>query len=119
MATKRDFRFFNTTGPCNPDDHYMLPPEDRLVGAQLHRYIRDKLYWVLHAPRQTGKTTFLQSWMREINAGDEAVACYVSVEHCQGIGDADRAMPAIYDAIIKYANDFGLPVPETGDKISR
>jgi hypothetical protein len=35
------------------------------VGAQLHRYIEDKLYWVLHAPRQTGKTTFLKSWMRK------------------------------------------------------
>ena len=66
---KRPVRFFNTTGPCMPWDHYMLPPADRLVGAQLHRYIRDSLYWVLHAPRQTGKTTFLQSWAREINAG--------------------------------------------------
>jgi hypothetical protein len=36
----------------------------------LHRYIGDKLYWGLHAPRQTGKTTFLQSWMQEINVGD-------------------------------------------------
>jgi len=112
MDDKRDIRFFNTTGPCDPYYHYMLPPEDRLVGAQLHRYIKDRLYWVLHAPRQTGKTTFLLSWMREINAGNEAVACYVSVERCQGIGDADKAMPSIYDAIIKYANDFGLPVPE-------
>jgi hypothetical protein len=68
-TTKRPVRFFNTTGPCNPYDHYMLPPEERLVGAQLHRYIRDKLYWVLHAPRQTGKTTFLKSWMQEINNG--------------------------------------------------
>ena len=113
MTTKRPIRFFNTTGPCNPYDHYMLPPEDRLVGAQLHRYIRDKLYWVLHAPRQTGKTTFLQSWMREINSGDEAIACYVSVERCQGIGDPDMAMPAIYDSIIKYAGDFNVPVPKT------
>ena len=95
MNTKRALRFFNTTGPCNPDDHYMLPPEDRLVGAQLHRYISDELYWVLHAPRQTGKTTFLQSWMREINAGGEAVACYVSVERCQGLAEAGRAMPAL------------------------
>ena len=38
---KRPVRFFNTTGPCNPWDHYMLPPEDRLVGAQLHRYINE------------------------------------------------------------------------------
>jgi len=118
MSTKRDIRFFNTTGPCNPDDHYMLPPEDRLVNAQLDRYIRDELYWVLHAPRQTGKTTFLQSWMREINDSDEAVACYVSVERCQGFVEADRAMPGIYHAIRKYASDFGVPVPETDIKDS-
>jgi len=45
MSSKRALRFFNTTGPCNPDDHYMLPPENRLAGTQLSRYIRDKLYW--------------------------------------------------------------------------
>jgi hypothetical protein len=110
--SKRPIRFFNTTGPCNPEDHYMLPPEDRLVGAQLHRYIRDKLYWVLHAPRQTGKTTFLQSWMREINAGDEAIACYVSVERCQGVGETEKAMPDICKAVQEYAASFGLPEPE-------
>jgi hypothetical protein len=104
-------RFFNTTGPCNPEDHYMLPPEERLVGAQLHRYIRDKLYWVLHAPRQTGKTTFLQSWAREINAGDEAVACYVSVEDCQGVTEREEAARTIYRAIHDYAGLAGLPVP--------
>ena len=111
MSTKRDLRFFNTTGPCNPDDHYMLPPEARLVGAQLDRYIRDKLYWVLHAPRQVGKTTFLQSWMREINAGGEAVACYVSVEDCQGIADWKDGMKIIYQAICDFANFGDLPVP--------
>jgi hypothetical protein len=110
--SKRAVRFFNTTGPCNPYDHYMLPPADRLVGAQLDRYIRDKLYWVLHAPRQTGKTTFLQSWMREINSGDDAVACYASVERCQGVMEAKRAMPDICKAIQEYADSFGLPVPE-------
>jgi hypothetical protein len=104
--------FFNTTGPCDPDYHYMLPPADRLVGAQLHRYISDRLYWVLHSPRQTGKTTFMQSWMREINEGDEAVACYVSVERCQGIIEPERAMPGICNAIRRYAKDFNVPVPE-------
>ena len=112
MQTKRSLRFFNTTGPCNPYDHYMLPPEERLVGAQLHRYISDRLYWVLHAPRQTGKTTFLQSWMREINSGDEAIACYVSVENCQNIPEVNRAMPAICEAIREYAGRFNVPVPE-------
>ena len=96
-------RFFNTTGPCNPDDHYMLAPEQRLVYGQLNRYIDAKLYWVLHAPRQTGKTTFLQSWMRKINAGTQAVACYVSVEVCQQFPEATDAIPAICNAIREYA----------------
>ncbi|WP_245535039.1 ATP-binding protein [Leadbettera azotonutricia] len=113
---KRKVRFFNTTGPCNPNDHYMLPPEERLVGAQLHRYIGDKLYWVLHAPRQTGKTTFLQSWMRQINVGDDVVACYVSVETCQGVPEAERAIPAMCDAIRRWSAQFGLPVPVVGSE---
>ncbi|MDR3122558.1 MAG: ATP-binding protein, partial [Treponema sp.] len=113
---KRPIRFFNTTGPCRPEMHYMLPPAERLRGAQLYRYIRDQLYWVLHAPRQTGKTTFLQSWMREINAAPEegAVACYVTVERCQGITEAEKAMPAICNAVYKHAQEYGLPVPQAG-----
>ena len=109
---KRPVRFFNTTGPCYPWDHYMLPPEDRLIGAQIDRYIRDKLYWVLHAPRQTGKTTFLQSWMRQINAGNEAVACYVSLEACQGIAEYRRAMITMNLSICEYARSAKLPIPE-------
>ncbi|HUX40083.1 MAG TPA: ATP-binding protein [Rectinemataceae bacterium] len=99
-------RFFNTTGPCNPEKHYILPPEARLVRAQLDRYIGDELYWVLHAPRQSGKTTFLQSWMRKINAEGKALACYVSVERCQEFPDAADAIPAVCAAIREYADAF-------------
>jgi len=102
-------RFFNTTGPCNPDDHYMLPPEERLVGAQLHRYIRDSLYWVLHAPRQTGKTTFLQSWMREINATGTHAACYVTVEACQRVTNVEEAMKIVSSSIVWSAKQYGFP----------
>ncbi|MDR0496434.1 MAG: PD-(D/E)XK nuclease domain-containing protein [Treponema sp.] len=119
IPPKRQVRFFNTTGPCYPWDHYMLPPADRLVGAQLDRYIRDKLYWVLHAPRQTGKTTFLQNWTREINSGNEAAACYVSVEICQGVPEPERAMPAICTIIKSWAEYYGLPVPEIEDQSSQ
>jgi hypothetical protein len=113
---KREVRFFNTTGPCRPDMHYMLPPEERLVGAQLPRYIRDELYWTLHAPRQTGKTTFLQSWAREINGGGEAVACYVTVESTQGILDPGRAMRNIYSSILDFARLAELPIPRVEEK---
>ena len=99
-------RFFNTTGPCDPKRHYMLPPEKRLVGAHLSRYVGNWLYWVLHAPRQTGKTTFLQSWMHTLNASGEVVACYVSVERCQEFPKAEEVMPALCDAIRESAQAF-------------
>jgi hypothetical protein len=89
----------------------MLPPEERLQGAQLHRYVRDELYWVLHAPRQTGKTTFLQSWMRELNASGDVVACYVSVEGCQRTADPDEAMQIVYSGICDAARGLGFPAP--------
>jgi hypothetical protein len=108
---KRPIRFFNTTGPCNPDDHYMLPPADRLQGAQLHRYVRDNLYWSLHAPRQTGKTTFLQSWAKELNATGKYAACYVSIEDCQGVTERAEAMRTLHKAICFYAAHARLPVP--------
>ncbi|MDR1011229.1 MAG: PD-(D/E)XK nuclease domain-containing protein [Opitutaceae bacterium] len=108
-------RFFNTTGPCNPTNHYMLPPGERLQGAQLHRYVRDELYWMLHAPRQTGKTTFLISWARELAALPDVVACYVSVERAQGLVEVERAMPAICSAIRESAGESALPVPALPD----
>ncbi|GMO32211.1 MAG: hypothetical protein Ta2F_08100 [Termitinemataceae bacterium] len=89
----------------------MLPPAERLIGAQLDRYIRDKLYWVLHAPRQTGKTTFLQSWAREINGAGEALACYVSVEDSQGVQDTDKANRTVYRAICDFSKLANIPIP--------
>ncbi|GHT25482.1 hypothetical protein FACS18942_00480 [Planctomycetales bacterium] len=110
--TKRPIRFFNTTGPCNPDDHYMLPPAERLQGAQLHRYVKDNLYWSLHAPRQTGKTTFLQSWTKELNATGKYVAACITLEIGQG-ATLEMGMPAICDVIKEYAEKQHFPIPES------
>jgi hypothetical protein len=55
--------------------------------------------------------------MREINAAPEttgAVACYVSVERCQGITEAEKAMLALCNAVYKHAREYGLPVPQAG-----
>jgi hypothetical protein len=71
-------RFFNTAGPCNPDDHYMLPVLDRL--PDVRRFIDQKLYFVLHAPRQVGKTTSLLTLARELTAEGTYVAVLLSME---------------------------------------
>ena len=52
-------RFFNTAGPIRPEKHYCIPPLGRLDLPDVLRLIRDEKYFVLHAPRQTGKTSAL------------------------------------------------------------
>ena len=48
---------FNIAGPCFPDEHYMLPALERLPGIM--RIVEQRNYFVLHAARQSGKTTAL------------------------------------------------------------
>ncbi len=71
-------RFFNTAGPCKADIHYMLPAAERLPEAR--RLIAQQGYFVLHAPRQTGKTTTMIDLARELTASGRYVAALVSVE---------------------------------------
>jgi hypothetical protein len=54
----------------------------------------------------------LQDWARKINASGEAVACYVTIEACQGIiGWADAAI-RINKAVCAFSIEAGLPAPE-------
>ena len=51
---------FNIAGPCLPDEHYMLPALERLPGIM--RIVEQRSYFVLHAARQSGKTTALMAY---------------------------------------------------------
>ena len=81
-------RYFNTTGPCIPGEHYMLPALDRLPG--IRRLVSRGQYFVVHAPRQTGKTTALKALVREINAKGDMAALYCSLETLQNATDPDK-----------------------------
>ena len=50
-------RFFNTAGPQQPDIHYTIDPLSRIDLDDVLMLIRQRKYFVLHAPRQTGKTS--------------------------------------------------------------
>ena len=65
----RPMRFFNTEGPVRPDEHYAIPPLDRVDVDELLALIRAKRYFVLHAPRQTGKTSALIALRDLLNSG--------------------------------------------------
>jgi hypothetical protein len=65
-------KYFNTAGPCVPRLHYMVPPEPRLPEAR--GLVRQGMYFVVHAPRQSGKTTTLSALATDLTAEGEAVA---------------------------------------------
>ncbi len=62
-------RFFNTAGPVRAEDHYAIPPLKRGNVGEILQLIRDKQYFVLHAPRQTGKTSALIALRDLLNSG--------------------------------------------------
>ncbi len=73
-------RFFNTSGPVVAADPYCIPPLERLNLAEVRRLVRDKRYFVLHAPRQTGKTSALLALRDLLNAGGDYRCVYINVE---------------------------------------
>ena len=91
-------KFFNTAGPCIPAEHYMLPALDRL--PEIRRLVARRQYFVIHAPRQTGKTTAIQALVREINDKGDIVALYCTLETLQNATDPDKANCAIRNLLI-------------------
>jgi hypothetical protein len=59
-------RYFNITGSCDPARHYMIPAERRIPGVET--LIAKQAYFVVHAPRQTGKTTAMKALARRLTA---------------------------------------------------
>ena len=72
-------RSFNTTGPVNPADHYCIPPLQRFDLDEVLMLVRMKKYFVLHAPRQTGKTSALLA-LRDLLHGQGYRCVYATVE---------------------------------------
>src|SRR5262245_51104662 len=89
-------RFFNTAGPCRPELHYKLPASARVPTAP--RLIAQQGYFVVHAPRQTGKTTALTALAQELTAAGDYTAALLSMEvGAPFSGDPGAAESAILD----------------------
>jgi type II secretory pathway predicted ATPase ExeA len=71
-------RWFNNAGPCKPDIHYMLPTGDRL--PNLVRLMQQQNYFIIHAARQTGKTTAMLNLAKTLTDSGQYTAVMVSVE---------------------------------------
>lgn len=87
-------RKFNVAGPCDPARHYMIPPLRRLPG--ILALVEDQSYFVLHAPRQVGKSTALYALAQELTSQGKDAAVLLSMEtgepFPERIGTAEQAI---------------------------
>ncbi|MCP4146644.1 MAG: AAA family ATPase [bacterium] len=101
-------KWFNTAGLCFPDSHYMVDPVPRL--EEVEALIEKRLYFTLHAPRQTGKTTYLHALARKLNKEKQYIALVVSFEQA-GYGgiSVEKANDLLIDCVYHAAS---LQLPE-------
>ncbi|WP_344457098.1 AAA family ATPase [Actinocorallia aurantiaca] len=94
-------KYFNTTGRCREELHYMLPPEPRLPEAR--KYIERGFYFVVHAPRQSGKTTVLETLARNLNAEGKYAAVWFSCEQARIAQTVEAAESQLLELLAKAA----------------
>ncbi len=97
-------RHFNTAGMCRPADHYMLAPEARL--GKLRQLIAKKACFVIHAPRQTGKTTTMRLLAEALAAEGEYAAVLASCKSGSVAGDdVERGVKVVARSIYQEARE--------------
>ena len=80
-------RTFNTAGPVQAHRHCQIAPLSRIDLDEVLGLIRDEKYLVLHAPRQTGKTSALLA-LRDLPNGGQVgdFRCGATRQGCPGHG---------------------------------
>ncbi|MDR1607034.1 MAG: ATP-binding protein, partial [Deltaproteobacteria bacterium] len=101
-------KIFNTTGPCVPFEHYMLPVLGRLKAVK--EMIEGKYYFVLYAPRQSGKTTYLDILTEKINSEGQYYALNCPFSGLRDISDNEIAMTTIVTLLndAMYSSNINL-----------
>jgi hypothetical protein len=85
----------------------MIDAATRLQGVE--QLIDSNQYFVIHAARQSGKTTCLWDLAQQLNKGSQYYALYCSLESLQGLVDPKDGIPAIVKTIrdnLEFATDI-------------
>ncbi|CAK0738245.1 AAA family ATPase [Gammaproteobacteria bacterium] len=101
-------RYFNTAGPSVAGQHYMIDPLARLDFPEVLALIEQQRYFVLHAPRQTGKTTCLLAFMAHLNQEGRYRALYANIEAAQAARNDVEHGIAIVCSVIAGSIDLYL-----------
>ena len=95
-------RFFNTAGPNRPDFNYTIDPLSRFDLEEILMLIAQQKYFVLHAPRQTGKTSCMLALRDYLNQKGEYLAVYANIEAGQAArNNVQSAVATTCGAIVR------------------
>jgi hypothetical protein len=118
-------KYFNTTGPCLAEIHYMLPASPRL--PEMRGLIDSQNYFVLHAARQSGKTTSMIALARELTVEGRYAAIVLSVQTASAFSNQVEAAEELLlsrwrdvaeDELPPELRPPKWPVGATGQRIS-
>ncbi|HPG31635.1 MAG TPA: AAA-like domain-containing protein, partial [bacterium] len=123
-------KFFNTAGPIKTDIHYYLDLLERINYNDIKFLIEQEKYFILHAPRQTGKTSCLIGLRDYLNTEGKYHCIYFNVEEGQTARhDVERGVRTILGALAqqirfshpklveKFPDYFSLYDKIPGDKL--
>jgi len=115
-------RRFNTAGPNKPERHYTLPPLERLP-PDIGELVDEGFYFVLHAPRQCGKTTSMRALADHLRAQGKFSVVFASCEAGQPGHDPATAVGLVVDALAARAraqlSPAEQPPAEPADAIAK
>ncbi|KJJ85140.1 ATPase domain protein, prokaryote domain protein [Candidatus Omnitrophus magneticus] len=107
-------RYFNTTGFCMPERHYMIDPlRNQKIIFDL---IEKTQYFTIHAPRQTGKTTLLNELAHRLTKEGNYISVVFSVESAgyRSITEEianKKIINSLYSSSGQYLNKKNCPIP--------
>jgi len=106
-------RTFNTAGPQKLLINYTIDPLSRFDLEDILMLIQQQRYFVLHAPRQTGKTSCLLALRDYLNEKGDYIAVYANVEGGQASrNDMQSVIKSTVDTLADEFTDIvnnGIP----------
>ena len=118
-------KFFNTAGPQKPDINYTVDPLSRFDLDEIEMLIHQQRYFVLHAPRQTGKTSCMLALRDYLNAQGDYIAVYANVEGGQASrNDVQSVIKSTVDTLAEQfrgvvGNDVPLEIRDDVQQVGK
>jgi AAA+ ATPase superfamily predicted ATPase len=89
----------------------MLDATERLHN-ELVELIHTEQYYVIHAARQTGKTTLLINFANKINKEGKYYALYCSLENAYVTPEPEKGIPTIVNSFVMALENYNMPNAE-------